>query len=37
MLDSLEAVLLQPLCVLCFQQSPGNSAGSEVDVAAPLV
>jgi len=36
-LDPLEAVLLQPLGVLCFQQSPGNSAGPEVDVAASLI
>ncbi len=32
--DSLETVLLQQLLVLCIQQSPGNSAGPEVDVAA---
>ena len=36
-LDPLEAVLLQPFGVLCFQQSPGNSACPEVDVAAALV
>jgi hypothetical protein len=34
-LDSLEAVLLQPFGVLCVQQSPGNSAGPEVDIGAP--
>jgi hypothetical protein len=37
MLYLLEALLLQPLRVLCFQQSTGNSAGPEVDVASPLV
>jgi hypothetical protein len=33
-LDSLEAMPLQNLCVLCFQQSPGNSAGPEINVSA---
>jgi hypothetical protein len=33
-LDPLEPVSLQNLRVLCFQQSPGNSAGPEIDVAA---
>ena len=32
-LDPLESVPLEELCVLCFQQSPGDSAGPEVDVA----
>jgi hypothetical protein len=32
--DSLETMLLQQLRVLCFQQSAGNSAGPEIDVAA---
>ena len=36
-LDRLEAVPLQELCVLCLQQSAGNSAGPEVDVASPLL
>src|SRR6476659_6334026 len=35
-LDPLEPVPLQNLRVLCFQQSAGNSAGPEVDVASPL-
>ena len=32
-LDALEAVLREPVCVLCFQQSAGDSTGPEVDVA----
>jgi len=32
-LDSLEAVSFEDLDVLCFQQSPGYSAGPEIDVA----
>jgi hypothetical protein len=32
-LDPLEPVPLQHLCVLCFQQSAGNSAGPEIDVS----
>jgi len=32
-LDPLEAVALKQPCVLCLQQSAGNSAGPEVDVA----
>ena len=32
-LDALEAVLREPVCVLCFQQSAGNSTGPEIDVA----
>ena len=35
--DALEPVSLQKLCVLCFQQSAGNSAGPEVDVALALL
>src|SRR5438132_2579380 len=35
--DPLEPVPLQNLLVLCFQQSSGNSAGPEVDVAAALL
>src|SRR5207249_12333185 len=35
-LDPLEPVPFQKLCVLCLQQSAGNSAGPEVDVASPL-
>ena len=33
----LEAVLLEEAGVLCFQQSAGNSAGPEVDVALALL
>jgi hypothetical protein len=33
-LDPLEPVSLQNLRVLCFQQSAGNSASPEIDVAA---
>src|SRR6266542_5236148 len=36
-LDSREPVALEVRGVLCFQQSAGNSAGPEVDVAAPLL
>ncbi len=36
-LDPLEAVLFQEAGVLCFQQSTGNSAGPEVDVALALL
>src|SRR5205085_3172095 len=36
-LDLLEAVALQDLRVLCFQQSAGNSACPEVDVALALL
>jgi len=36
-LDPLEPVLLENRCVLCVQQSPGDSAGPEVDVAPSLV
>jgi hypothetical protein len=32
-LDLLEAVSFESGCVLCFQQSTGNSAGPEVDIA----
>ncbi len=32
-LDSLEAVSFEDLDVLCFQQSPGYSAGPEIDVS----
>jgi len=31
--DALEAVPFESGCVLCFQQSTGDSAGPEVDVA----
>jgi hypothetical protein len=34
--DPIEPVSLQQLCVRCFQQGPGYSAGPEVDVAAAL-
>jgi hypothetical protein len=33
-LDPFEAVTLEEPTVLCLQQSPGNSAGPEVDVSA---
>ena len=36
-LDPLEAVALKQPCVLCLQQSAGNSAGPEVDVAPPFL
>src|SRR6266511_2279632 len=36
-LDPLEPVPLQNLPVLCFQQSPGNSTGPEIDVSPPLL
>src|SRR5207245_11539866 len=36
-LDPLEPVPLQHFLVLCLQQSTGNSAGPEVDVAAALL
>ena len=31
-LDAFESVPFEPCCVLCLQQSPGNSAGPQVDV-----
>ena len=37
MLDPLEAVPLQDLCVLSIQESPGNSAGPEIDVPLPFL
>lgn len=36
-LDALEAVMLEPGGVLCFQQSACDSTGPEVDVAAALL
>jgi hypothetical protein len=36
-LDPLEPVFLEELRVLCLQQSPGYSAGPEVDVAPPFL
>jgi len=36
-LDPLEPVPLQKLCVLCLQQSTGDSAGPEIDVATTLL
>jgi hypothetical protein len=36
-LDPFEAVPFEELCVLCFQQSSGDSAGPEVDVPAPFL
>src|SRR2546423_1748723 len=36
-LDPLEPVFLEERGVLCLQQSPGNSAGPEVDVAPSLL
>ena len=36
-LDPLEAVPLEDLCVLCFQQSSGDSAGPEVNVPSPFL
>jgi hypothetical protein len=36
-LDPLEAVSLEEGRVRCFRQRPGNSAGPEVDVPAPIV
>jgi hypothetical protein len=32
-LDPLEAVPLEKPCVLCLQQSSGNSAGPEIDLS----
>ena len=37
MLDPLEAVPLECRCVLSIQESPGDSAGPEVDVATALL
>src|SRR5687767_15218860 len=36
-LDPLEAVTLEKPCVLCLQQSSGNSAGPEVDLSSSFL
>jgi hypothetical protein len=36
-LDALEAVMREPVGVLCFQQSTGNSTGPEVDIASAFL
>ena len=36
-LDPLESMPFEELCVLCFQQSSGDSACPEVDIPAPFL